>query len=163
MQNNKIKRGILPILALLLLINSCNLFEKSIEDSQGIAIAGTWESISSFGTSKIEISNTVFKSFWNDELSYEGKIINFKNGKLNANSTTVNLTDFGYFTVLYNGGTGDSKYGIIRWKSLKTEGNITTMSYSEGYKNKIYYTSAEEAEAGMDDSFFGTYSSITKK
>lgn len=163
MQNKKIKRGILPLLALLLLINSCNLFETSTEDSQNIAISGTWESTSDWGTSKLEISDTVFKSFWNNELSYEGEIIIFKNGKLNANSSTDDLTGFGYFSVIYSGGMGDGKYGIVRWKSLKTESDITTMSYSEGYKDGNYFDSAEEAETGMDDSYFPTYSDITKK
>lgn len=164
MNKNKIIRGFLPLVALLLLINSCNIFDPSA-DNKTLNIIGTWESTSSWGTSKIEITGTTYENYWNNTLSYQGEIKNLKNNELNAGSSTTGLTDYGFFTVLYSGGSGDGKYGIVRWKSLKTTTGVTTMSYCEGsnYPTSTYYDSASEAEAGMDDSYFAFYSEITKK
>lgn len=179
MNNKLLKKGLfLSLLALLFVFSGCNL------DNTGndyLAIIGTWEN----QYSKIEITDKLYTNYYEDwstadtidyVKSYDATIEKYVNNKFYGDETTDTEGDFGYIVVKYNGGAGNGKYGVIRWKSLTTSGDVTTMSYSEGHngvygsdfsviKAPVYFDSPVEAEAGMNNKseYFNSFSNIAKK
>ncbi len=168
MNNKTSKRGFLiPLLALLLLLNSCDLSKN--ETSVELSTLGTWTD--AYG-GKIEITVDQYTSYWSNNgvetLSHTAEITSFKNNELNADEAETSVGDYGYFVVKYdltNGGAGAGKYGIVRWKSLTALVDVTTMSYSEGYNTTGYFDTEDEAIAGMtaEANYFGWYSTMTKE
>ncbi len=177
MINKTLKRGLfLPLVALLFVLNSCDLNDSSkpapvVEPNvievipyshKNLPIEGTWSN--EWGT--YTFSNSVF----NVGGYSEGNIVKIVNDSFNAGDKPDTEGDHGFFIVKFNGGAGINKYGVVRWKSLKTVENVTTLKYSEGsnYKDAdntgIYYNTLEEAEINMRDNrgFFKFYSTVTK-
>ncbi|QEN05247.1 hypothetical protein EW093_11160 [Thiospirochaeta perfilievii] len=169
MNNKTLRRGfITPLIALLLLLNSCNLFDN--QTTTELSIVGTWLDPSSGG--KIEVTSNEYSSYWsnNGQLtqSHKGKITSFENGTYNGSEVETSTGEYGYITIKYdsiNGGAGAGKYGILRWKSLITDNGVTTMSYSEGYNSGTYFETEAEAKIGMTDeaNYFNFYSTTTKE
>lgn len=175
MKKNIRKGQIVLIVLLLLFTTSCDiidLFSDTDSDDDSLALIGTWTSSSE----KIVVTEDSFYNYYGSEdawtLYYTGTIENYENNALNADSTTTYSDGYGYITVLYDGGSGDGQYGVIRWEDLTTTDGTTTISYSAGYYDDddtdldwsgTYYDTADEAEIGMDDTYFSWYSSLTKQ
>lgn len=168
MKNTKLKRGLLlPFLSLLLLLNSCNLLENN--ETESLSITGIW--VDAYG-GKIEVTEDLYSSYWSNNgtltLSHKGEIVSFTNNSLNGGESENITGGYGYLVIKYdteNGGAGSGKYGILRWKSLTTTSNETTMSYSEGFNDSVYFDTEEEAISGMTNAsgYFNFYSSTTKE
>ncbi len=161
----------MPFIALLLLINSCNLGDSQTNESvtEDLAVIGTWTG--SYG-GEIVFSETLYSNSYSKSgvltLSHKGEIVKFSNSSFNASESTTAEGDYGYIVIKYddtNGGAGKGKFGVLRWKELKTDSGVTTLSYSEGYNSGIYFDSADLAEAGMTDTtkYFGWFSAMSKK
>lgn len=88
-----------------------------------------------------------------------GTIDSIHYNTLNADSTTTDTSGYGYMVILYDAGSGDGKYGVLRWKDLTSD----SVNYSEGYGDGTYYDTAAEAEAGMDNTYFTWYSDLARK
>lgn len=138
--NFNLRKLFLPLVALLLLLSSCNL-----SDEKDPSIIGTWTN--SYGD--ISITNEVYDAGFSG-----GDIISFSDKEAVS----------GHFVIVFTKSWGDAangKYGVVRWRNL-TEDSV---EYLEGYNNGIYFDSADEAVAGMDDSFFpvGLYTPLERK
>lgn len=131
--------------------------------TESLKIIGTWNE----QYSRISFSETTYTNYY----FVNGEAVKY----FDADIVKYSNSDLGYIIVLYNGGAGNGKYGVVKWKELNTEEGKTTMSYLEGYKrlnpdveddySGIYFDSADAAETGMDDSFFpeDKYTSMEKQ
>lgn len=166
LNNQLFKKVLLPLALLVFTLSSCELF---VEETEDFLVAGTWTG--SFG-SKIVLTEDRYESYFGDALFLSAEIVDFENGEFNTSTELAELGEHGYLTLKYNGGAGNGKYGVLRWHSLETVDGVTTFSYSEGAKDGnpdpnvfegIYFDSEDEAEAGMDDTFFTWFSLMTKQ
>lgn len=150
MNNKLFKWLLLPLALLVFTLSSCDLAQDETKDS----IVGTWAD----EWTTLEISETQL-------------------GGTGTNGDIVKITDTsketGYFVFQYTKSYNTSligKFGVVKWKELTD----STVSTSEGFKASnpdadmsewiaITFDTADGAEAGMDDSFFGFYSPLEKQ
>lgn len=198
------KQNVIVIIMLSILILgilfACFPFNQGNGDYEDIEIKGTWLDEGENWKQKLVITNTKITNYWSEsliktnkgnkddnlELFWEARIYKFDNEKWNGEE--FGSGDHGYMVLKYTIASevhpeAKDKYMVLRWKSLTTSGDVTTMSWSEGYKKDpdpdnylgkcgypevycgLYFDTYQEAidNATDGEGFFGMYSEITKE
>lgn len=166
---NKLKKrvALISLILMVLFLNGCDFLGMFKDDETDITISlnGSWAYSSASTSADKVVTDTVIEaiSIWDGvDYGYDAEIQKSVVGSYNAGSSSTDLTNCGYFVVLYDGGAGDGKYGVIRWNNYITANDETTVEFSEGYSNGTYYDTVEAAEDGMDDTYFTYYSTLYK-
>lgn len=141
---------------------SCDLNK----DEVSLAVIGEWNA--GFGSSAV-ITASQYEVYYNDVLSYSGKIVSFNNSSWNAGETGEG--SYGYFVVQFDNPSAytpesKDKYMVVRWQNFLDVEAAAAMSYSEGsdYPTNTYFDSIDDALEGATGAagFFGYFTTATQ-